>query len=231
MVRRLFLYVSFFCVVWGSPLTLAERQNRDYGVKNKTSIKVSQSQKELLRAGNLYNNYSINGGTNTLVTLTHNFVYSPRSDVDLIVAGDGSYQSDKKTGILVEEEKESLKLNSFWIGANYVSPFFEFLSPTLNARMGSLDNADSSFIAGSLRTKFAHRFRVNVTWERHFYRLNPKSGGWRDDANVYSISTTSAEFSYALHPRMETSLLVVDKGRGGGIEASKRVLVSLKSFF
>lgn len=214
-----------------APLTLAEPTHRDYGVKSKTSINLSRSTLREVYVGNLSNNYTIHGGTQTQLTLAHNMVYMPRSDLEFVIAGNGSYKEKENIGFVRYKQEDSFSLNNFWVGTSYISPFFDALSPVMNLRMGSLQNATSNFIALSFTMRLTQRGNLESTFERHFYQLNPREFGWRSSSDNYSIATISMEYAYEVNPYLELSWLMIRRGSGGSNTASNRYLLSVKRLF
>ncbi|MDE6979781.1 MAG: hypothetical protein K2O85_09495 [Helicobacter sp.] len=212
-----------------APLTLAN-PSKDYGVKGKTTLSLSQSTKTL-KAGTLANNDSLHGGTQTQVTLGHSFVYTPRSDLEFMLAADGSYRENEKISFVRYNQEGSIALNSFWLGASYVSPFFDDFSPTFSARTGSLQNATSYFVALTLKLQLTERAALATTWERHFYQLKPQEFGWRSSSEHYAISTISAEYSYTINPNLDFSFAVIRRGSGGERMAENRYLLSIRRLF
>ena len=223
-------YILLCFVACAAPLTLANPSDKDYGVKGKTTLNLSQSTK-MLRAGTLVGNDSLHGGTQTQVTLGHSFVYAPRSDLEFMLAADGSYRENEKISFVRYSEEGSIALNSFWLGTSYISPFFEDFAPTLNARAGSLQNATSYFIALTLKAKLTERAALATTWERHFYQLKPQEFGWRSSSARYDISTISAEYHYTINPNLDFSFAVIRRGSGGDKTAENRYLLSVRRLF
>ncbi len=225
------LFAIFFVGVYqAAPLTLAEQKNRDYRVQTKTSLDILYKSRGIY-AHNLYDNYSIYGGADTQVTLAHNFVYAPSSNFNLILAGNGSYHASEHVGLNTYEEKEYIKLDSFWVGASFVGLFFDALNPVLNVRMGNMDNGTSYFMASSLRLLLTQRVRLDTSWENHYYQINPKGIGWNKDVGHYTLPSFSLAVSYAFNPHLEFSFLSIYRGAGGGNEKRERFLLNIKRIF
>lgn len=228
-MKRLCLFLICF-LANAAPLTLANPQGKNYGVQSKTSLNLTQSTSEL-KAGNLANNTSLLGGTQTQVTLAQSLVYAPRRDFELILAADGSYREKERISFIRYSEEGSISLNSFWVGVSYISPFFEDFSPTATIRAGSLQNATSYFTALTLKLQLTERAALSTSFERHFYQLSPQEFGWRSSSENYAISTISAEYSYTINPFLDFSIAIIKRGSGGNRTAENRYLLSIRKIF